>query len=65
MSLDAFEASSLIQNLKKFSLQDVGTPKWLIQHESIERLNIQAHKNVQSESEEYITESILTHEKVA
>lgn len=62
--LSAFEAINLVENLTKFALKDVGSHKWLIQHESIERLNIQAHRNVQDQSEEYITEAVLTYEKV-
>ena len=39
--LSAFEAEQLVKNLTKFQLEDVGTSKWMIQHEAMERLNIQ------------------------
>lgn len=63
--ISAFESESMIQGLQKFSLKDVGSYKWMNQHETFERLNIQAHKNVQAQQEEFITEQILTYEKVS
>ncbi|KAI8912721.1 hypothetical protein EDD86DRAFT_245594 [Gorgonomyces haynaldii] len=57
--LSAFEAERLVQSLVKLDLEDVGSTKWMIQHEAIERLNIQAHRNVQNNSEEYITEAFM------
>jgi hypothetical protein len=60
----AFEATALVQSLQKLALKDVGSVKWSLQHEAIETLNIQAHKNVIAQTEEFITEAILTYEKV-
>jgi hypothetical protein len=60
----AFEATTLVQSLHKLALADVGSVKWSLQHETIERLNIQAHKNVLGQTEEFITEAVLTYEKV-
>lgn len=60
----AFEAERLVQNLAKFSLSDVGSLKWLNQHETLEQLNVQAHKNLAAQSEEYVSEAFLTHQKI-
>ena len=41
VNLNAFEAEQIVTNLKKFSLDQVGSLKWFNQHESLETLNIQ------------------------
>ncbi|KAJ2994837.1 Zinc finger MYND domain-containing protein 10 [Globomyces sp. JEL0801] len=62
--ISAFDSDHTVQNLKRFKLIDVGSIKWLKQHQSLEQLNIQAHKNIAKQQEEYVTESFLTFEKV-
>ncbi|KAJ3320456.1 Zinc finger MYND domain-containing protein 10 [Boothiomyces sp. JEL0866] len=62
--LHAFEAENIVQSLQKFSLRDVGTVKWLQQHEQMERLNFQAHKNLVDQNEEYISELFVTYQKL-
>ncbi|KAJ3302240.1 Zinc finger MYND domain-containing protein 10 [Kappamyces sp. JEL0829] len=62
--IPAFEAERLVQDLKRFSLVDVGGAKWAKQHEAMEKLNIQAHKNTAAQSEEYVSEAILTFQMV-
>ncbi|KAI8898464.1 hypothetical protein BC833DRAFT_589766 [Globomyces pollinis-pini] len=62
--ISAFDSDHTVQNLKRFNLIDVGSIKWLKQHQSLEQLNIQAHKNIAKQQEEYVTESFLTFEKV-
>ena len=38
---------------------------WYRQHETMDRLNIQAHKNAINSSDEYVMESFVTFEKVS
>jgi hypothetical protein len=39
--ISAFEVERYIQDLRKFTLEQVGSPKWMNQHEVMEKLNIQ------------------------
>ncbi len=39
--VSAFEAESLIQSLEPLHLDQVATPKWITQHKTMEKLNIQ------------------------
>ena len=41
VNLNAFETEQMVSNLKKFTLEQVGSLKWFNQHESLETLNIQ------------------------
>ncbi|OUM68035.1 hypothetical protein PIROE2DRAFT_4318 [Piromyces sp. E2] len=63
-ALNANEAEVYIQELKKIPVEDFGNDKWMKQHEYIEKLNIQAHLNVAQQSEEYISELLVTYDKV-
>lgn len=38
---------------------------WLNQHETIDRLNIQAHKNALNSTDEFVMDSFVTYEKVS
>jgi hypothetical protein len=62
--ISAFETERLVQTLKKFNLTDIGGMKWTAQHETLEKLNIQAHKNINIQSEEYVSEAIINFEMV-
>lgn len=62
--LTPYEAEHLVENLMKFEIEDVGNSKWLEQHESIEKLNLQAHQNAMTNSDEYVLEALLTFDKI-
>ena len=38
---------------------------WLNQHETIDRLNIQAHKNALNSTDEFVMDTMVTYEKVS
>ncbi|TPX40706.1 hypothetical protein SeLEV6574_g06465 [Synchytrium endobioticum] len=63
-SLVASEAQYLVERLSKRSLLDVGSSPWIRQHQDLERLNIQAHYNVLNQNEEFITEALITFDKI-
>ncbi|TPX32886.1 hypothetical protein SmJEL517_g04092 [Synchytrium microbalum] len=63
-NLVASEAESLIERLSRQSISDVGSSKWTRQHQDLERLNIQAHYNVLNQNEEFITEALITFDKI-
>ena len=41
-----------------------GSPAWYAQHGQLDRLNLQAHHNAQTRSEEYVKEALVSHGKV-
>jgi hypothetical protein len=48
---------------RKFNL--INPNRWLNQHETIDRLNIQAHKNALNSTDEFVMDSFVTYEKVS
>ena len=62
--LDHMEAERYVESLKKFDISEVGTSQWMEQHRKFEKLNIQAHQNAMTNSEEFILASFLTFNKL-
>jgi hypothetical protein len=62
--LTPFEAEAYVEQLKIFSIKDIGNPNWLQQHQFIEKLNVQTHVNVQNETDEFVMEHLISHEKI-
>ncbi|KAI9338231.1 hypothetical protein BDR26DRAFT_919504 [Obelidium mucronatum] len=64
--ISAFEADLFVSQLaaKSITLDLIATERWYKNHETLEHLNIQAHMNVQSQCEEFVTESFITHGKI-
>ena len=62
--IDPLEAERCIESLVKFNIEDVGSTKWIAQHLNIEKLNLQAHQNAMTNSDEYVIEAILTFGKM-
>ena len=58
------EAESMIEMLRTFGVEDVGSADWHRQRESLERLNLQAHHNVQSKSDEFVKSYLISLDKV-
>ncbi len=42
----------------------VGSSQWMLQHDSIERLNMQAHQSAQHHSDEFVLEALLSHDRI-
>lgn len=62
--VDAVLAEKYVEDLKIFRLEDIGNSAWMEQHQRIEQLNLQAHQNAMTNSDEYVLESILTFNKI-
>jgi len=62
--LDVFEAERLIEALEPTTPLDIGSSKWLDQHRAIDRLNVQAHHNVVSQTDEFVVEALISLEKL-
>ncbi|CAM9226068.1 unnamed protein product [Ectocarpus fasciculatus] len=64
MVIDASLAERYVEDLKTFRVEDIGNAAWMAQHQSIEKLNLQAHQSAMTNSDEYVLESILTFNKI-
>ena len=62
--IDPSEAERLVENLKLFPIEEIGSSAWLTQHQNLERLNMQAHQSASSNSDEYVLEAIMTFGKI-
>ena len=62
--LVAPEAERMIEELRAFPIEDVGSPAWTRQRENLERLNVQAHHNATTHSDEFVKEFLVSHDKV-
>eukprot|EP00946_MAST-07B_sp_MAST-7B-sp1_P004997 g4997.t1 len=62
--ITASEAERLVESLEPFPLDEVGTEKWLKQHEVLEKLNMQAHHCARSNSDDFVLEALVTFDKL-
>jgi hypothetical protein len=62
--LVAPEAERMIASLRAFPVEDVGSPEWTRQRECLERLNVQAHHNAVTHSDEFVKEFLVSHDKL-
>lgn len=62
--IDYSEAERFVESLRTFELQEVGSTAWMEQHRRLEKLNLQAHQNAMSNSDEYVMEAVLTFNKL-
>ena len=62
--LTPYEAEYLIQEIHEIDIKEYGSKEWFKQHETIDRLNIQAHKNAMASTDEFVMEAFVTHDKI-
>jgi hypothetical protein len=62
--IDHLEAERYAEGLQKFTIEQVGSYEWMEQHRRLEKLNLQAHHNAMTNSDEYVLESLLTFDKL-
>ncbi len=62
--LHAHEAERYVEELKMFSIDQVGSKAWMEQHRRMESLNLQAHQSAMTNSDEYVIEAIITFNKL-
>ena len=63
--LTPYEVEHLAQTIDEIPIERFGSPEWFRQHETLDRLNIQAHKNAMNSTDEYVMESMVTFDKVS
>ncbi|CAE7949327.1 zmynd10, partial [Symbiodinium sp. KB8] len=62
--LTPFEVEHFVQDLQEFKLESVGDPRWLTQHERVEKLNWTAHNQAKEGLDEFVVDQFNTQEKV-
>ncbi|KAF6262535.1 hypothetical protein COO60DRAFT_1675619 [Scenedesmus sp. NREL 46B-D3] len=63
--ITAFEAEQLIEQLQATAIEQVGNSKFMKQHDAIQKLNLQAHYNAQTHSDEFVLELLLSLDKLS
>ncbi|WIA09269.1 hypothetical protein OEZ85_008677 [Tetradesmus obliquus] len=63
--ITAFEAEQLIEQLQATTIEQVGSSKFMKQHDAISKLNLQAHYNAQTHSDEFVLELLLSLDKLS
>ncbi|XP_065190522.1 zinc finger MYND domain-containing protein 10-like [Sycon ciliatum] len=58
------ECEAFVQSLKLSTLEELGSPRWAVQHQHIEKLNMQAIINAQSQADPYVKEALTLHDKM-
>ena len=52
--LMAPEAERMVESLRTFTIDEVGSRGWMKQREALERLNVQAHHNAVNNTDEFV-----------
>ncbi|XP_013417861.1 zinc finger MYND domain-containing protein 10 [Lingula anatina] len=62
--LMSVEAEAYIDALEPFDVKDIGSQKWSMHHEYIEKLNMQAVMNASAQEDEFVKEFFITAGKI-
>eukprot|EP00050_Salpingoeca_kvevrii_P022724 m.131177 g.131177 ORF g.131177 m.131177 type:complete len:454 (+) comp9806_c0_seq5:884-2245(+) len=63
--ITAGEAEMYVEHLAAHPIKDIGSPRWMQQHDYLERLNMQAHVNAAMNTDEYVLEALVSYDKLA
>lgn len=53
-----------MEKLRTFPLCEIGSSEWMLQHENLEKLNIQCHANAANNSDPFVLEALMTFDKL-
>jgi len=62
--ITAQECERLVESIQSFPMEEVGSEKWLLQHEVLEKLNMQAHHCAKANTDDFVLESLVTFDKL-
>merc|ERR1711977_650583 len=62
--MDVYACENLAEQLQPHEPKTVGTMKWIEQHCTIDRLNVQAHHSVANQTDEFVVEALMTFDKL-
>ncbi|KAH0576461.1 MYND finger domain-containing protein [Spironucleus salmonicida] len=57
------QTEQYVRDLTYFPLNEIGSSSWFKQHTIIQKLNMQAHRNISFDIEEFVSELIQTYDK--
>ena len=57
--MTAWEAERAVDGLRRHGVEAVGTAAWFEQHDALQQLNLQAHVNAQTHSDEFVKAAFL------
>ena len=58
------DAERYVEELTRISLHEFGGKKWVLQHERLEKLNLQAHHCAQNNLDNFVVDYLVTYGKV-
>ena len=58
------EAERMVEDIRLLTIEEIGTAAWTKQHQSLEKLNMQAQICVMNQADEFVVEALIDHEKV-
>jgi len=58
------EAEAFVEALEEFQVEAVGSKQWQLQHERVEKLNQQAVASATCQTDEFVKEFLVTHDKI-
>ena len=53
------------ETTRRLCAREIGSTAWTNQRENLERLNLQAHQNAVTHSDEFVKEFLISHDKVS
>ncbi len=62
--ITSFEAEHMVGTIKRIGVEEYGSKAWVDQHYTLDRLNLQAHKNALHSTDEYVMNSFAVQNKV-
>ena len=58
------DAQRLVESLRLFPVEDIGSKAWLDQHATVEKLNMQAQHSIVKQGDEYVVEALVDYDKL-
>ncbi len=58
------DAQRLVESLRSFAVNEIGSKAWLNQHTAVEKLNLQAQHSIVKQGDEYVIEALVDHDKL-
>jgi hypothetical protein len=59
-----YECERIVEDLQEIDIRNYGSIKWIKQHHTCSKLNLQSHINMISRGDEFVMESLATFDKI-
>ncbi len=64
LALSAGDVERAAKALRAFPISQIGSDDWIAQHHVLEQMNVAAHANARSSSDDFVLAALLTFEKL-